>query len=166
MNPSTTTRPAIWSASLSSPGILERLRRLAVSAAPSSTLLVRGIVGAVFLLEGILKFLDPQGLGVGRFVKIGIPFPGFFAPFDAILEIGCGVCLIAGLLTRLSAIPMIVNMVVAIGSTKIPLLLHEGFWKAAHEARLDFTMLFASVFLLRAGAGPLSFDSLFLRPRP
>ncbi|HEX5043796.1 MAG TPA: DoxX family protein [Candidatus Polarisedimenticolaceae bacterium] len=169
MNPNTTARPALWSAGLSSPGVLERLRRLASTAAPASTLLVRGIVGAVFLLEGTLKFLDPPGLGVGRFVKIGIPFPGFFAPFDATFEIVCGLCLIAGLLTRLSAIPMIVNMVVAIGSTKVPLLLHEGFLKAAHEARLDSTMLFASLFLLMAGAGPLSLDSLLVarwRPRP
>jgi putative oxidoreductase len=169
MNSNATARPSISFARLSVAGISERIRRLAFSAAPSSTLLVRGTVGAVFLLEGILKFLDPQGLGVGRFVKIGIPFPGFFAPFDATFEIVCGLCMIAGLLTRLSAIPMIVNMIVAIGSTKIPLLLHEGFWKAAHEARLDFTMLFASLFLLLAGAGPLSLDFLLLarwRPRP
>lgn len=164
MNLHTTTRPVLLSASPSSPWILERLRRLAFSTAPASTLLVRGIVGAVFLLEGTLKFVDPQGLGVGRFVKIGIPFPGFFAPFDAIFEIVCGLCLIAGLLTRLSAIPMIVNMIVALGSTKIPLLLHEGFWKAAHEARLDFTMLLASLFLLLAGGGPLSLDALLLAP--
>ena len=147
-----------------SAGVGERIRRTAFSTAPPSTFLIRAIVGAVFLLEGILKFVDPQTLGVGRFVKIGIPFPAFFAPFDAVFEIVCGLCLIAGLLTRLSAIPMIIDMIVAIASTKIPLLLNEGFWKAAHEARLDFTMLFGCVFLLLAGGGPLSLDSLLLAP--
>lgn len=145
-----------------SAGAGERIRRIASGSAPPSTFLIRAIVGAVFLLEGILKFVDPQALGVGRFVKIGIPFPGFFAPFDAVFEIVCGLCLIARLLTRLSAIPMIIDMIVAIASTKIPLLLNEGFWKAAHEARLDFTMLFGCVFLLLAGGGPLSLDSLLL----
>jgi uncharacterized membrane protein YphA (DoxX/SURF4 family) len=140
-------------------GIGARIRRIALSKAPSSTLLVRAIVGAVFLLEGILKFHNPQELGVGRFIKIGIPFPSFFAPFDGVFEIGCGILLMMGLMTRLGAIPMIINMIVAITSTKIPLLLQEGFWKAAHEARLDFSMLLGCIFLLLVGAGPLSLDS-------
>ena len=131
---------------------------IAFSTAPPATLLVRAVVGAVFLLEGILKFLNPQELGVGRFIKIGIPFPAFFAPFDGVFEIGCGVLLIVGLMTRLGAIPMIINMIVAITSTKITLLLHEGFWKAAHEARLDFSMFLGCIFLLLVGAGPISLD--------
>jgi putative oxidoreductase len=147
------------------PGVRERIRRLAFSTAPASTLLVRAIVGAVFLLEGTLKFVDPQGLGVGRFVKIGIPFPAFMAPFDGVFEIVCGLGLMLGLMTRLAAIPMIIDMIVAITSTKIPLLLHEGFWKAAHEARLDFTMLLSCIFLLLVGAGPLSLDGLLPAPR-
>jgi putative oxidoreductase len=146
-------------------GAGEAIGRLASTSAPPSTLLVRAIVGAVFLLEGTLKFVDPQGLGVGRFVKIGIPFPAFMAPFDGVFEIVCGLGLMLGLLTRLSAIPMIIDMLVAIISTKVPLLLHDGFWKAAHEARLDFTMLLGCVFLLLAGGGPLSLDAFLLTPR-
>lgn len=138
------------------------LQRITSSTAPSSTVLVRAAAGAVFLLEGCLKFVDPQGLGVGRFVKIGIPFPAFFAPFDGVFEIVCGLGLMLGLLTRLAAIPMIINMIVAFTSTKIPLLVHEGFWKAAHEARLDVTMLLACVFLLREGGGAYALDALLL----
>jgi len=141
-------------------GIGERIHRIAFSTAPPATLLVRSIVGAVFLLEGILKFLNPQELGVGRFVKIGIPFPAFFAPFDGVFEIGCGILLMVGLMTRLAAIPMIINMIVAITSSKIPILLEQGFWKAAHEARLDFSMLLGCIFLQLVGAGPLSLDTL------
>jgi len=151
--------PASRSAAM---GIGERIHRIAFSTAPPATLLLRTIVGAVFLLEGILKFLNPQELGVGRFIKIGIPFPSFFAPFDGVFEIGCGILLILGLMTRLGAIPMIINMIVAITSTKIPLLFQEGFWKAAHEARLDFSMLLGCIFLLLVGAGPLSLDSLLV----
>ena len=158
--------PAAEDARRSSQGLDAWIRRIAFSTAPPATLLVRIIVGAVFLLEGLLKFHDPEGLGVGRFVKIGIPFPSFFAPFDGVFEIACGMALMLGVLTRLAAIPMIVNMLVAIASTKIPLLLKDGLWKAAHEARLDVTMLLGCVFLLAVGAGPLSLDSLLLgKPR-
>ncbi|HKQ96833.1 MAG TPA: DoxX family protein [Candidatus Polarisedimenticolia bacterium] len=142
----------------------ELIRVTASGIAPASTILVRAIVGAVFLLEGALKFVDPAGFGVGRFVKIGIPFPAFSAPFDGVFEIVCGLGLMLGLLTRLAAVPMIINMLVAITSTKIPILLHEGFLKAAHEARLDVAMLLSCVFLLIVGSGSLSLDALLLAP--
>jgi uncharacterized membrane protein YphA (DoxX/SURF4 family) len=137
------------------------------------------LVGGVFLSEGIQKFLFPDALGVGRFVKIGIPYPEIMAPFVGVLEIGCGALLLLGLLTRLAAIPMIINMTVAILSTKIPILLgygfwgfslrkldHYGFWAMAHESRTDVSMLLGAVFLLIVGAGPWSLDALLCRPKP
>ena len=144
----------------------EIVHRLASSTAPPATLLVRAFVGAVFLLEGVLKFHNPQELGVGRFVKIGIPFPAFFAPFDGVFEIGCGLLLMLGLMTRLAAIPMIINMIVAITSTKIPMLLQDGFFKAAHEARLDVSMFLGCIFLLLVGAGPRSLDASLAAAKP
>jgi uncharacterized membrane protein YphA (DoxX/SURF4 family) len=128
--------------------------------APSATVLVRLIVGAVFLTEGIQKFIYPAALGVGRFAKIGIPWPQFSAPFDGIFEIGCGLLLLVGLVTRLAAIPLIIDMLVAIATTKIPMLLKSGFWAMAHEARTDWSMLLGSVFLLIVGAGAWSVDAL------
>ncbi|OGU79435.1 MAG: DoxX family protein, partial [Ignavibacteria bacterium RIFOXYA2_FULL_35_9] len=113
----------------------------------SSIILIRLIVGTVFLLEGIQKFLFSDELGVGRFIKIGIPIPEFFAPFVGVFEILCGALILIGLFTRLASIPMIVNMIVAISSTKIPILLNDGFWKMAHEARTDWSMLLGSIFL-------------------
>jgi uncharacterized membrane protein YphA (DoxX/SURF4 family) len=142
--------------------LFEQLLR---STAPPATILVRLIVGGVFLSEGIQKFLFPEALGVGRFVKIGIPFPEVMAPFDGVFEVGCGAFLILGLLTRLAAIPMIINMVVAVTSTKIPILLEQGFWKMAHEARVDFSMILGCVFLLVVGAGPVSIDALLVKGR-
>ena len=46
---------------------------------PRSVILIRLLVGAVFLAEGIQKFLFPAALGVGRFVKIGLPAPEVLA---------------------------------------------------------------------------------------
>jgi len=126
--------------------------------APRATILVRLLVGAVFLSEGIQKFLFPATLGVGRFIKIGIPYPQFFAPFVGVIEIVCGTALIIGLLTRLATIPLLIDIVVAIVTTKIPMLYKTGFWSMAHEARTDYCMLLGLIFLLWVGSGPFSID--------
>ena len=125
---------------------------------PRATILIRLLVGAVFLSEGIQKFLFPAALGVGRFTKIGIPAPQFFAPFVGVVEIVCGTLLIVGFVTRLAAIPLIIDISVAIITTKIPMLSTAGFWSMAHEARTDYCMLLGLVFLLLVGSGPFSID--------
>lgn len=131
--------------------------------APSATLLIRLVVGCVFLSEGIQKFLFSDQLGVGRFTKIGIPSPEVLAPFVGCLEIVCGCFLLLGLLTRLAAVPLIVIMLVAITTTKVPILMRSGFWMMAHEARTDFSMLLGSLFLLIVGAGCWSLDAHIAR---
>ncbi len=133
------------------------------SSAPAATILVRILVGAVFLSEGIQKFLFPGALGVGRFAKIGIPVPSLSAPFVGAVEVVFGACLIVGLLTRLSAIPLLIDISVAILTTKLPMLVHQGFWPAAHEARTDFCMLLGLLFLLSVGSGPISLDRALAR---
>jgi putative oxidoreductase len=134
-------------------------RKLLATNAPAAVILVRLTVGAVFLLEGIQKFLYPDALGVGRFTKIGIPAPDVMAPFVGVCEVVCGVLFLLGLLTRFAAVTMIINMLVAISTTKIPMLIHDGFWKMAHEARTDWAMLLGSIFLLLVGAGVWSVDA-------
>jgi len=132
--------------------------RFLSSTAPASVILVRLIVGWVFLSEGIQKFLFPATLGVGRFTQIGIPDPQIMAPFVGVVEILCGVLLVIGLLTRLATIPLLIVISVALWTTKIPILMKQGFWQMAHEARTDFCMVFGLIFLLIVGAGRLSFD--------
>jgi putative oxidoreductase len=127
--------------------------------APRATILIRLLVGAVFLSEGIQKFLFPAALGVGRFVKIGIPAPQFFAPFVGVVEIVCGTLLIIGFITRQAAIPLLIDISVAIATTKVPMLSRVGFWSTVHEARTDYCMLLGLVFLLLVGSGPLSIDA-------
>jgi uncharacterized membrane protein YphA (DoxX/SURF4 family) len=117
------------------------------------------MVGAVFLAEGIQKFLFPQALGVGRFETIGIPAPAIMAPFVGGVEIIFGMLLILGLFTRLATIPLLIDITVAIITTKIPLLASKGPWPTAHEARTDFCMLLGLLFLLLSGPGTLSFDA-------
>lgn len=134
--------------------------------APGAVILVRLLVGGVFLSEGIQKFLFPATLGAGRFSNIGIPLPGVMAPFVGGVEVVCGVLLIIGLATRLATLPLLIDMAVAIAVTKIPMWLASGFWPMAHEARTDYAMLVGLVFLLTTGAGGWSFDRVFAPRKP
>lgn len=138
-----------------------RASKIFRSTAPRATILVRILVGWVFLSEGIQKFMYPAALGAGRFAKIGIPAPQFFGPFVGVVEIVCGALLIVGLLTRLAAIPLLIDISVAILTTKVAMLLKSGFWAAMHEARTDICMWLGSLFLLIVGAGPWSLDAVF-----
>jgi uncharacterized membrane protein YphA (DoxX/SURF4 family) len=145
---------------------------------PRPIVLVRLLVGWVFLAEGIFKFTRPDALGAGRFAKIGFSSPALLASFVGTVEIVCGTLLILGFLTRLAAIPLLIDIVVAIVTTKLPILLGHGFWNFAdpttkpfglgtmlHEARTDFSMLLGLVFLLIAGAGRWSVDDLVTNRR-
>src|SRR5688572_28459663 len=126
--------------------------------ASRTTILIRLMVGAVFLSEGIQKFLFPDKLGPGRFEKIGLPSPEFLGPFVGSFEIVCGLLVLIGLLTRLAAIPLIVIMLVAIATTKAEVLANHGFWKLVHDGRTDWSMLLGSLFLLIKGGGKWSID--------
>jgi putative oxidoreductase len=135
------------------------LRRVARTDGPPAVVLVRVLVGWVFVSEGVQKFLFPDALGVGRFAKIGIPAPSFTAPFVGVVEIVFGSILLVGLLTRLATVPLLIDMAVAIATTKLPMLAKEGVWKTLHEARTDFSMVLGLVFLLIVGAGRWSLDA-------
>ncbi len=133
--------------------------RLQSTSAPASTLLIRIMVGAVFLTEGVLKLVRPDALGVGRFTKIGLPSPEILAPVVGGFEIACGALLLLGLWTRVATVPLITIIGAAIVTTKIQILLQHGFLDMAHEARTDFCMLLGAVFLLVVGAGRFSLDA-------
>ena len=135
--------------------------------------IIRILVGWVFIVEGILKFRLPQELGVGRFANIGIPSPQLMAPFVGGVEIVCGALVIVGLVTRLACIPLLIDIVVAILSTKVPIVLGHAYWRFSlpnlkhygilsmlHEARTDFSMLLGLLFLLIVGPGSLALDAM------
>jgi putative oxidoreductase len=130
------------------------------SRVPAAVILVRIMVGAVFLSEGIQKFLFAAEVGVGRFAKLGIPAPDVVAPVVGVFEVACGLLVLLGLFTRVAVLPLIVIMLTAIVTTKIPILTNDGLWKMAHEARTDWSMLLGSLFLLIVGAGPWSIDAV------
>jgi putative oxidoreductase len=123
-----------------------------------TNILIRFVVGAVFLSEGIQKFIFEEALGAGRFAKIGFPAPEFLANFVGCFEIICGTLVLLGLLTRFASIPLIIIMLVSITTTKLPMLAATGFWNMLHESRTDWSMLLGSIFLLLNGSGSYSID--------
>jgi uncharacterized membrane protein YphA (DoxX/SURF4 family) len=157
---------------------MKLFERIIATNAPNATILIRLVVGAIFVAEGIQKFLYSEELGAGRFARIPIPNPDMVAPFVGIVEIVCGLLVILGLLTRIAAVPLITVMLVALFTTKVPILLGQeflafsvrklpyyGFWGFMHESRTDLAMLFNSIFLLIVGSGGFSLDAV-LRTRP
>lgn len=131
-----------------------------ILAAPTAkaVLLIRILVGWVFLSEGMQKFLFPESLGVGCFVKTGIPWPQVMAPFVGVVEVVCGTLLLIGLLTRLVAIPLLIDIRVASYSTKIVTLAKNGLWSTLHDARTDISILLGLLFLLIVGGGAWSLE--------
>lgn len=129
--------------------------------AAKAVILIRILVGWVFVSEGIQKFLFPDALGVGRFIKIGIPWPHVMAPFVGVVEIVCGTLLLIGLLTRLAAIPLLIDICVALYSTKIVTLPKNGLWYTLHDARTDMSMLLGLIFLMLVGGGAWSLDNVW-----
>ena len=122
------------------------------------TIFIRIAVGLIFSSQGILKYIDPK-MGVERFARIGFPHPAFTAHFVGTFEIVCGLLVLAGLWTRVAAIPPLVIICTAIATTKLPELSRagQGFWFMVSDARTDFAMLMCLLFLIvsgrRAGIG-------------
>jgi putative oxidoreductase len=139
--------------------------------APPSTVVLRIMAGGVFFWEGILKFVYANQ-GVGRFTKLGMPFPAFTADFVAVLEIVGGVMLLSGFMTRLIAVPFVVEMLVAMLSTKISMYLGTsplplppapptvGIWAVLHEVRSEYAQLLTVLFLAINGPGKWSIDAV------
>jgi uncharacterized membrane protein YphA (DoxX/SURF4 family) len=144
---------------------------------PRSILYLRLMAGGVFFWEGLLKFVYANQ-GVGRFTKLGFPYPDATATFVACFEIAGGLLMMTGFLTRLIALPFVIEMIVAILTTKISLFLGTyplplppappkvGFWAVLHEIRADYAQILTSTFLLINGPGKWSLDALLQRRNP
>ena len=125
-----------------------------------SIVFVRIAVGLIFFTQGILKYIDPH-MGVMRFARIGFVLPDFTAHFVGGFEIVCGLLVLIGMLTRLASIPLLIVILTAIATTKIPELFHanQGFWFMVSDARTDFAMTMCLLFLLGVGGGSWSLDA-------
>ena len=123
----------------------------------SGYIIIRIILGYVFLVAGLQKFIFPDDMGPGRFAGMGFPIPEFTAYFTGFFEVACALLILFGLASRLASIPLIIVMLMAIITTKIPGL-GDGFWDFAHSVRLDFSMLMCALFVAINGSDRFSLD--------
>jgi|SRR5215472_6175091 len=125
----------------------------------AAILAIRLLVGAVFFMEGIKKFIFAEQWGAGRFTRIGIPAPHIMGPVVGTFEIACGLLVILGLWTRPASVPLLCVISTAIVTTKFPVLMKSGFWSMEDVGRTDYSMFMGLIFLLFAGSGSLSLDA-------
>lgn len=121
-------------------------------------IIIRLIVGLIFITEGFLKFKLIQWLGPGRFAEIGFNHPFFWAYFTGAFELTCGLLVLLGFWTRIASVPLLIIMIVAFITTKIPILMSKGFWTFTHEYRTDFSLTLLLVLLIIYGGGRWSVD--------
>lgn len=153
MNP-TTSRPRRWSSFCTA------------ATEGRAQLFIRLAVGLIFATQGILKFIDPH-MGALRFERIGFPWPAFTAHFVGTFEVVCGILVLIGLWTRVACIPLLIVILTAIATTKMPQLARpaQGFGYMVSDARTDFAMLMSLSFLLSAGGGRWSVEARFFEPK-
>jgi uncharacterized membrane protein YphA (DoxX/SURF4 family) len=121
-------------------------------------IVMRIIVGLIFISEGILKYLLVQWLGPGRFTEIGFRHAFFWAYFTGAFEVLCGILVLFGFLTRLASIPLLIIMITAFITTKLPILTTQGFWTFVHEYTTDFSLTLLLIMLIISGGGRWSVD--------
>ncbi len=124
---------------------------------------VRMIAGVVFVSEGIQKYLVVSLLGPSYFQDIGFGHPMFWSYFTGSFEIVCGLLVIAGLFTRIAAVPLLTIMITAYFTAKLPVLLDKGFLSFAQVYRVDYALTILIIMLLVYGAGRWSVDLRILR---
>lgn len=121
-------------------------------------LLLRLVFGWFWLETGWAKLHNLEFFA-GRFVEWGIPWPMLSATVSGATDLIGGALLIVGLGTRLAAIPMIVNMLVALAVVVLPTINTFNEFVELDEV-LYVCVLF---WLLMAGPGKASLDHVLAR---
>lgn len=117
--------------------------------------ILRVITGIVFLMHGWQKVFTMGFGGVtGGFTHMGIPLPGVTGPLIAIIELVGGTALIIGLLTRLAALGLVLDMLGAM----IFVHFKNGFFSPMGY-EFPLMLLTAALVLFIAGSGRYSVDN-------
>lgn len=142
----------------------KNIKSLILETSPDKKMIfIRLIVGLIFISEGILKYKMVQWLGPGRFTEIGFNYPFFWAYFTGAVEIICGTLVLSGLLTRVASTLLLIVMIIALITTKLPIIGTQGIWTFLHDYTTDFALTLLLILLLIYGGGKWSADIKLLK---
>lgn len=134
------------------------------NSAPIAVLVLRAVTGLVFFMHGYQKLVD-DGIGATQtgFDAMGVPLPDITAIVVTFVEFVGGVALILGVLTRIVALLLLIDMLSAMFIVHI----ENGFFVSDGGVELVLLLAGASLTLMITGAGPYSVDAfLGLAERP
>jgi putative oxidoreductase len=135
------------------------MKNLIISTNPNKTIIViRFMIGIYFLAGGVLKLYMPGLQETGYFQNIGFASAGNIAITISIVEVVCGLLIIAGLYTRIAAITLLFTILFTFITGKVPIVYEEGFFLMAHLSRIDFALFLGCIFLVLTGSGYWSLD--------
>ena len=148
--------------------LIEKYYRLLIRASSSLEspfiLAIRLYWGWQFMQAGWGKLHD-IGKVIGFFTELGIPAPVLNAYFVSALEFAGGLLLVVGLSSRLIALLLAVDMIVAYFTADREALFSIISNPDKFTAAAPYTFLFASLLVLIFGPGPFSLDVLVTRLR-
>lgn len=119
---------------------------------------LRIVVGVILAVHGALKLLDMPGTVQG-FASLGIPYPGYAVYLAIAGELGGGLGLVFGALTRVAALGALCSMAVAIGYA------HMGHGLLAKNGGWEYPLVLGliALYFVTRGGGPASVDARFAR---
>lgn len=123
---------------------------------PIAPLVLRVVIGGLFVWHGIDKFNAGIGMVEGMFEMWGVPLPGITAPLVAVIEVVGGLALVLGIMTRPVAGLLSIVMIGALIYVKVDTGLIP---MDAAGAEVDLAYLAGLLALMAFGPGPYSLDS-------
>lgn len=134
------------------------MRVISVTKTSAVTIIMRVVMGIIFMFHGIAKFQMGMTNVEAWFSSIGIP--GFVAYIVALLELVGGIMLIVGLFTRYVSALFVVMLIGAILTAKLSVGLLGNAQMAGYE--LDLGFMLVSLYLAVADQSPFSLDRIIM----
>lgn len=129
----------------------------------AALLVLRVVIGAVFIAHGAQKLFFYGFAGTsGSFAQMGVPLPDLAGPLVGLIEFVGGIALVLGIATRIAAVLLAIDMIVAVFLVHLPF----GIFAADGGYELPLALIGGAVAVILAGAGRYSLDAVVVTRKP